>query len=152
MIYYRVRTGAWNPWKYLKTKVAKSRTWIPIKVLENPWKLLFHLKKTNFPIRAYFNCWITSVWTLYTLQSIFVHLESPYHGSSNLHIPFHIWFLQFTHPLPYLALTIYTSTSISGSYNFSIVLWRLSCVPMKAFDILVSIPGWSKFKICYYRQ
>jgi hypothetical protein len=34
----------------------------------------------------------------------------------------HIWFLQFTHPLPYLVLTIYTSTSISGSYNLHIHL------------------------------
>ena len=41
---YRVRTGAWNPWKYLKTKVAKSRTWKYLNSNKGAWKPL----KTSF--------------------------------------------------------------------------------------------------------
>ena len=40
----KVRTGAWNPWKYLKTKVAKSRTWKYLNSNKGAWKPL----KTTF--------------------------------------------------------------------------------------------------------
>lgn len=60
-------------------------------------------------------------------------LESAYHGSRNLHIHFHIRFLQFTHPLPYLVLTIYTSPSISS------LLSMLNFEPMEAFIQLYNI-------------
>ena len=36
----RVRTGAWNPWKYLKTKVAKSRTRKYLNSNKGAWKPL----------------------------------------------------------------------------------------------------------------
>jgi hypothetical protein len=36
----RVHTGAWNPWKYLKTKVAKSRTRKYLNSNKGAWKPL----------------------------------------------------------------------------------------------------------------
>ena len=73
-------TGAWNPWKYLKTKVAKSRTWkylktkvaksrtwkylnSKIKVLENYffiWTILFPWNK----------CMLTVIFDLQDVESM----------------------------------------------------------------------------------